>query len=139
MLFRSLVGGLVLVTAAMASGCGYDCHAKCLEIEDELKYRNRDTGLIDLRDPCDQQELRDASSCEECEKAFGEVFQEAPPNLTCDCGESSTYAGSDGILVSYYDDACVYHSEQFSTESCEEYLGADLGDWETCAEQEQES
>lgn len=136
---QSFVAVLMVGAAALGAGCGYDCHAKCLEIEDELKYRNRETGLIDLEDPCDQQELRDARSCEECEKAFVEVFQEVAPVVTCDCIETSEYNQSDAVLLGYYDTSCEFHADQFSSATCEDYAAAELGDWETCAEQEQES
>lgn len=132
---RLQVVSVCLAAAVVLSGCGYDCHAKCLEIEDDLKYRHQETGLVDVRDPCDQQELKDATTCEQCEAAFLDVFREVVPNVTCDCLSST--ARPDSSILRYYDSSCMLQTDDYSEASCSAFTEAELGDWETCAEQEQ--
>ena len=59
-----------LGAALFFSGCGYDCVAKCRDVEAELI----NSFGVSAQTVCTQEAFADANSCEACDEAFATVY-----------------------------------------------------------------
>jgi len=113
-----LLGGVLLLCSLHAVGCGYECVKQCEAAAEQIAANgfNPATGENGGMDPdtvCDQDEIRAASTCEECREAFAILFRLESERQVCDCPR-------EGDQISVVLEECDFELRDATEEQCAE-------------------